>query len=459
MRKVFFLHAPKQDQNNNEILLVPLGLVALSNYLKDNGLECEIIHTGVERLLNPYFNLIDFLKEEDAKVVSLPLHWHQQSHSTISLAKQIRQNIPECKIILGGFTASFFHEEIMDKFQEIDFIIRGDSEQPLLNLVRSDFEEERLRLIPNLSWRSGKGIRHNPQTYTTSQKILDSLRFSDLISMKNGEAYSKTRINNPDSILSASEGIFYYNTGRGCPVNCSFCGGSNVSQCMINKRNKVMTISEDAILRELSAARESGMEIWYTCFDPFPYTHYYPRLFRKIRERGINLASQFECWALPTREFIDEFEKTFRKDLSQIIISPETGSDEVRKKNKGFFYTNKELLQCMNYINGKGISIVLYMTAGLPFEHKRDVAKTAKLIDYIKKKFDDVEINVLPIGIEPASPLFMNPEKYSVIAKRFSFSELEKIHEKEGDPNYETKELSAEEIKRLIRALQVRAQQ
>jgi hypothetical protein len=51
--------------------------------------------------------------------------------------KKIKAALPQTYILLGGFTASFFHEEIMRNFDGVDGIIRGEAEVPMLDLANS----------------------------------------------------------------------------------------------------------------------------------------------------------------------------------------------------------------------------------------------------------------------------------------------------------------------------------
>ena len=457
MSKIAFLHTSKQIDEKNEILIMPIGLIALANFIKENGFDSEIIHLNLEKELDSNFDLFSYLRKNNIRIFLLPLHWHQQSTSTIDLVKQIKNKIDNSIVILGGFTATYYSNEIMENFTEVDFIIKGDSEIPLLELFNSLFGDKDFASIPNLVWRNGSFVKNNHHTYVTTQEVIDALNFTDFSLVKNYEIYNKIRINNLDSMSSRDiDKMFYYNTGRGCPINCSFCGGSNISQKIINGRGSIIKISDSSVLRELKKAKSNNLKIWYTCFDPTPKTNYYPNLFKKIRDAHIDISLQFECWALPSKKFIDEFKDTFSDEHSQIIISPETGSNKIRKLNKGFYYTNRQLFDCLEYLVKKDIDIVLYFTAGLPFESKNDILETAKVIKYIKKKYEDskIEINVLPIGIEPVSPLFLDTDKYGIISKKFSFLELYETHKHIDDPEYETSLLSKNEIKKFIAALQ-----
>ena len=76
----------------------------------------------------------------------------------IETCKKIREIHPKAYIVLGGNTASFFHDEIIRDFPCVDGVIRGDGEVPLLELVRKvKAGENDLSGVPNLTWRNAEG--------------------------------------------------------------------------------------------------------------------------------------------------------------------------------------------------------------------------------------------------------------------------------------------------------------
>ena len=93
---------------------MPVGLLAMADFLVKNGKSCEIVNLGVESIVDDQFDIIKYIKDSNAKVVAISLHWHYQSFDVIELAKKIKGGLPHIDIVLGGFNASFFAEEIME---------------------------------------------------------------------------------------------------------------------------------------------------------------------------------------------------------------------------------------------------------------------------------------------------------------------------------------------------------
>lgn len=160
---------------------MPLGLPALCWRLTRAGSSSQIMHLTVEELLDPDFVI------PKAKFIALDLHWHPQTYRVIETARLIKQSLPEVKILLGGFTASLFANEIMTGFPEIDFIIKGDAEVPLVELCQG----RALKDIPNLVWREGGKVRENPRNYVIDQNTFDELEYFHLDLISHHEVYDR----------------------------------------------------------------------------------------------------------------------------------------------------------------------------------------------------------------------------------------------------------------------------
>jgi radical SAM superfamily enzyme YgiQ (UPF0313 family) len=346
----------------------------------------------------------------------------------MAMVDKIKSARPGIKTILGGLTASFFSGEIMRRSKNVDFIIRGDAEVPLLGLMkemskrRPDFFS-----VPNLTWRNNGKIIHNEHRYVAGEADMDELDFSNFSLMKNFPLYSKTPVTLPryskDALNKYS--TFYLCVGRGCPVNCVFCGGSRLSQRIINKRDKFVFRARENVLETIRDAVRAGTDLLYISFDPSPDRRYYMELFKSMRKEKIETSLAFECWSLPTHEFIDEFKKTFGKGIySKIVLSPECASERLRKLNKGFFYTNSGLLDALQYLKEKRIFAEIYFSYPLPYETAEEVHSTGAFIELIKKKIGGhCAILAQDFGFDPASPIYTDPAKYNMTRKAGSFSD------------------------------------
>ena len=137
MKAITLIHASKPQQGDGNILLLPMGLNALANFLNENNYATEILHLQLEKAVDPQFNLIKYLKFHKRQIIGFDLHWHYQTFSVLTAVRNVKSMLPESIIILGGFTASFFARDIMSQFPDVDFVIKGDAEIPLLRLTQT----------------------------------------------------------------------------------------------------------------------------------------------------------------------------------------------------------------------------------------------------------------------------------------------------------------------------------
>jgi radical SAM superfamily enzyme YgiQ (UPF0313 family)/collagenase-like PrtC family protease len=438
--RIAFVHVSDTVTN-----LLPLGMIALANLARSSGFSVELIHLGLEKRLDPDFSLSDYLKEKAYTAACFSLHWFHQLGPVLKELRALKKEVKGMTTVLGGFTASYFASQLMYAEPGIDFIIRGDSEKPLVRLLKNLKQGSDQGSVPNLVYRDRGKIAMNPVSYVAESKDLDSLDFTGFSVIRNFREYLQ-RISLAGTIRYKN--VFYFSLGRGCSVDCSYCSGSKSSQRVVNSRQSVVFMSADAVLSHLKKLDSYDIDRLYFAFDPLPRSSYYPELFKKIRKAGLDFSIDFECFGLPARSFIDEFEKTFRRG-SNLIISPESGSEEIRKRNKGLFYSNSQLLKALSYMKKKDVAFILAFTAGLSYETRFDVLKTLAMINYIRRRFPDTGFAIEAIQMEPAAPRHLDSHKYEIDTDIGKFEDFSRIA-KDGSLGYRTGSFSEDEIRSIV---------
>ncbi len=438
-KKVAFIHVSDTTSN-----LLPLGMVALANMARNSGFSVELIHLGLEKKLDPDFILSDYLLKNGFVAACFSLHWFHQLKPVLKELRNLKKKSTAITTILGGFTASYFANQLISSEPGIDFIIRGDAELPLIELLKYLEKVSDLRNIPNLVYRDKGKIAMNPMTYVARSQDLDSLDFTGFFVIRNfREYFQRISLNN-----KWTENVFYFSPGRGCSVDCSYCSGSRSSQRIVNCRENVVFMSTDAAVSHLKKLDWYNIKRLYFAFDPLPKSSYYPELFKKIRKAGLEFRMDFECFGLPARSFVDEFKKTFCPG-STLIISPETGSEKVRKRNKGLFYPNSQLLKALSYLKKKKVDFMLAFTAGLSYENRFDMLKTLVMINYIRRRFPGTQFAIEAIQMEPAAPRYLDSNKYMISTDIEAFSDFIRLEETHC-LGYRTSSFSEDEIRSIV---------
>jgi len=442
-----FLHVPKLKNYYRPIdqfiwiNFLPMGLLGLADLLSRHQISTEVVHLGVEWIEDHHFSILDYLKEKNPKIVALDLHWHHQSYDVLEVARKVKEAFPSLYLLLGGFTASFFHEEILRNFDVVDGVIRGEAETPILELVRALIEGRGdLFSIPNLTWRRKGRVLVNPLSYVASEEDLNRLSFTNFPLLKNhstyiryiGQPFYVKRVSKERNfwMYSLKSPIFHLPVGRGCPVQCTWCSGNIPSQQTITGRKEVTFRGIEEVLRSVREALSYGYETFHICFDPYPRRpDYFLNLFSRIREERIQMECFFESFGLPTNDFIRSFKETFPGPKSLIALSPDVAPDRLRRFHKGNHYTNEDLIRCLEQLKNYGVFCDLFFTIGVPFEREEDLRQTIQLQKNIRSHYPNVRgIRTFTIEMEPGSPWHLDPEAFGIKTSLKNFMDFYHYH-------------------------------
>ncbi|MBS7652598.1 radical SAM protein [Candidatus Bathyarchaeota archaeon] len=432
MREVDFLfihpatHCRSSDPIGRDLvtfLVMPLGTIALADLLNRNGYSAVVYHTGIEQIQERGFRVEDIFKIYEPRVVGIDLHWFVHSYDAVRIAGIAKQN-SNARVVLGGFTASYFAEEILNRFECIDMVIRGDAERPLLELMRH-LEDEEFNEVPNLVYRENGIIKRSENKFVAGVDDLRELDYTSLGILHNHERYcrliSQSGDLDPYPWRVSVKRHTWLPLGRGCSVDCSYCGGGRKAHQLITGRAEPIFHPKQQVLETLSKFEELGFDSVYMDFDPYPDRRYYHELFEMIRREDIDISAQFLLWSLSDKSFIRDFRRTFNPLYSTLTVSPESGSEEVRMKNKGFYYTNDELTRWLEDAKEEAIPIEVYFSTGLSWETPETFEDTIRLGEKMIERYPIASIACNPLVLEPASPRYIAPEDFGLRIKFRSF--------------------------------------
>jgi len=205
--------------------LYPIGFASIAEYLERAGYRVRIVNLAVRMLNDKNFNAEVMLKRLRSPVFGIDLHWLVHAHGAIEVARLVKRYHPESKVVVGGFSASYYYRELLE-YPEVDYVLRGDStEEPLRELMDCIINRRQPETVPNLVWRDSQGrIRENPFSYIPTDLsnvmvnhygniIRSVIKYRDLASYTPFMNWSRYPIT---AVL----------TCRGCTQNCVVCGGS-----------------------------------------------------------------------------------------------------------------------------------------------------------------------------------------------------------------------------------------
>lgn len=396
-----------------------MGLLAIADLLDREGISTKIINYPLEQVLDRKFDLESVLKRTDFKICGIDLHWIMHSHGAMEIAKIVKKVNPNASIVLGGYTATYYHDEILQYYPIIDGIVRGEGEIPFLQYCQSILRGRGLDSVPNLSYRDPTNhIKNNPTTFLA--ETLDDLNFTNISLLQNGSKY----VEQSRKIMRMP---FNLCIGRGCPFNCPFCGGGRTAQLLLTKRENVLLRNPEKVIEDLHNVIDIykadsvffGHGIYPASFK------YWETLFALIRKEKFDLGADLEIWRLPfPKELWHSFSKTFRHTNSSISICPQTLSPIAQSKvrvlcDPTFSFPFEQIQKLVQNAHLFQIILRIWFTIGFPFQNFTDLLKdylfTLKLaIKYGSTRPNYVTILNDLVHISPASPAFETPDRFGI---------------------------------------------
>lgn len=421
-----------------------MGVLALAELADRTGYRTRVLHVGIERALDRRFSFAAYLRAHAPKVVGFSLQFHHGIVDTLRLVEEARRALPDTAIFLGGFTATYFSGEILEKTSAIDAIILGDGEQPFLKLLERVVKQENRDFsgIPNLAWRRNGQLTENEQSYCTDEETLNDMVYTRFDLLEHAHMYvdmpkAFIMTNLPaklnllfNRIVGADRsGIFWgLPVGRGCVGKCFYCGGGARAQWRISRRRGVIFTKPEKVIETIRGLKEFGFRGCYLSFDPHPWSQdYYVELFRLMREQQVEFNILFSAWGLPSRAFFEEFSRTAGPQ-SSVLISPETGSDRLRRKARGGGYTNAELLETLGHAEEFGVRTTVYFCIGVPGETEQDFEETVALKNRILTEFQHARAEAFLIEVEPGAPWHEKADEFEIDLKRRELGDFIRDH-------------------------------
>ena len=431
--------------------MYPIGFMTMSTHLEDAGFKTRIVNLAVQMLQSKKFDAEKRIKDLDAKVYAIDLHWLPHAHGAIEVAKLVKKYHPDAMVEIGGFSASYFYEELIQR-PEVDMVMRGDStEIPHVKLMQTLDSGGNLADVPNLTWKDKEGRIHvNEISFVPEDLDWVKFDYGTVIksTLRNRDIKGALPWLDWDKLPLTS--VF---TVRGCSYNCAECGGSHDANKRFLCRRKPAFRSPEKLAEDMSAIQDYLKSPIFVIGDPRQGGNdYAERLFKAIKERDIDNHIAFEIFQ-PAGE---EFFKMAQHSMGEYSMefSPDS-HDEVVRYAMGKGYDNKSIENTVSsaFQNGCVRFDLFYMT-GLP-EQTRESAmnsvKASRVMWDLVKKEDRLFIYNAPFApfVDPGSRAFENPDKWGY---KFFARTLEEHRQLLDNPSwkhvlsYETKWMTRDDI-------------
>uniref|UniRef100_A0A7C4D118 Radical SAM protein n=1 Tax=Ignisphaera aggregans TaxID=334771 RepID=A0A7C4D118_9CREN len=441
-----------------QYIQVPQGTLSVADYLDRNGFKVMVDNLGERMLYDEKFDAKSYLRSINSEVYAIEWHWYVHGQGAIEVAKLCKTLHPESLVVMGGLTATIFHEEIIRTFHFIDVVIRGEAEKPFYELLKRYENREKVDdSIPNITFRNNDKIVSTP--IMKPSEDLDEFEFTrlDLLEPKNS-------IYTPGTTPHFSMSIC-----RGCLYNCTTCGGSAYTYRRYFGREKPAFRSPEKLVEDVEKLVEQDVRCIGLLQDPrMAGKSYWEKLFSLLREEDPDVERlAMDIFRPVDEEYVQCLSRT-RLPIT-LNISPDSGSYEVRK-HQGRDYTNEQLLETIKLCHKYHIPVTVFFMIGLAKEDFTTIEETWMLWEKLssldreaisKGIFRHLE-PFIPIAgpimghmiqLDPGSLGFDYPEKYGykilyrTLREHLKILAMPSWHQRF---NYETELLNKEAIINLI---------
>ncbi|MCL5291868.1 MAG: TIGR04190 family B12-binding domain/radical SAM domain protein [Actinobacteria bacterium] len=429
---IIFFHAPSvYDFRKNAIMygpvsdlvpsgpifeMYPIGFATLAEYLERHGFRVKTVNLAVLMLKKPNFNVETYLQGLEARIFGIDLHWMPHCHGSIEIARILKRHHSSTPIIFGGYSSTYFADELLCGYPEIDFIMKGDStEEPLaefltlLKMGSTDFTS-----VPNLSWRDKTGaVNHNPIAWVpddidhvslnyrhSMRQVIRSLDFFGVLPFESWARYP---------ITAAL-------TCRGCTCACNTCGASAAVFKRVFNRKKVAYRDPEMLAADMACIQETIKGPIFVLGDIRQAGDDYSDAFLKaLKRRRIKNQVGIEFFKPPPEAFFEKLEDALPH--YSIEISVESHDDEVRRAF-GKHYTMKEVEESIGHALKHDVERVdLYFMTGLPKQTASSVIETIEYSRWLYERlgFDKrllVFTSPMAPFLDPGSEVYEHPERH-----------------------------------------------
>ena len=384
---------------NSQYVHLNVAVRYLKKYVEKNSdIKLDIYETNIN---NQLMNIIKDLFEKQPDMIIFSTYiWNKEY--VFSITKELKKILPDVKIALGGPEVSYEWDKIMAENQEIDYIFTGEGEKVLLNFFTKDISE-----VKGVVYREGDNLKYNG-----IEPLIENL---DIIPFP----YD-------DEELQDRTKIFYYESSRGCPFNCSYCMSSidkSVRYYSVDRTKEDLKRFIDSPIkllkfvdRTFNLSKEKYMAIWRFLLENY--------------KEGITF--HFEINANIFDDETLDFLETVPKGYFQFEIGVQT-IDAQAMKSIGRINKLEKLEYNIRRIS-RNIHLHLDLIAGLPYE---TYDKFRESFDYVHRlKPEMIQLGFLKLlkgtkmydEREKYGYKYFSKPPYEVFSNEFiSFAEMVKL--------------------------------
>lgn len=367
----------------------PLGLLYIAaNLRKHRNDEVKVVDAFCLNLDGDQLVELAVKESPDVFGMNCSTHTFLQAIETI---RKVSERLPDTTIILGGYHATFTAEQILREYQFIDYIIKGEAEEAIIDLLECIESGRGPDKVAGISYLDD-GVHVSNDIAIIED--LDALPMPDR-KMLSGVEYGYAMRGIPLTFGKFTT----MSTSRGCPFNCSYCS------CAAFSLRKWRYRSAENVVDEMQLLYDEGYRNVVLVDDNFTQREdRVVKICNMIRERGIKM--RFYCEGRVNNASPSMLKAMKKAGFDVIYFGAESASETVLD-----YYNKKirpaQIVTAVENAKEADMIVVTSFILGAPVESEDDIRKTIEMIARLRPHA--VEINILDYLV--GTPLWQQKEK------------------------------------------------
>lgn len=318
--------------------------------------------------------LLKAIKKTKPKIIGLSAMSFQYK-TALSIARFLRNNFPDKKIILGGYHATTAYKDIGgEDWKYLDFLVRGEGESSfneLLNYLETN--KGNLRDIMGISYKNNNKVIHNKNR---ANEDLASLKIPKRdVRLWKGYHFFGNRLETVE-------------TSRGCLMNCKFCS----IRKMYGKTFRKYKL--ERVIKDLIDVKKRGVKSVFFVDDNITLdierVKELCRLIIKNKLNNISYSAQVSSFGIAKDRSLSKLMSNAGFDF--VFLGIENISDKnLRYLEKGSVLENSK--KAIRYLHDNNIAILGGFVLGNPDDKLEDIKKNFEFAN--ENKLEDIMPQIL----------------------------------------------------------------
>lgn len=341
---------------NSEVVREEIGLGIITSFLRQAG--HEVLLTRV----NPENIDLDEIVEFNPEIVGFTAY-RKDKNSLIKVSKKLRELLKESYICAGGLLPSYYPEELLNETNDIDFVVIGEGEITMLNVVKSIENKEEFTNI------KGIAFKHNNKVVVNSQQ--EPIKDMDILPFQSRDLLLKHNIK-----------YAYLSGSRGCKKQCTFCNSRSFWNGWKGKTISKLVDEVEYIVNEFNIHTFKILDGSFEDSNIYSKNERVMAFANEVLKRKLDISYHINLRAESYKLFTEDDIQTLKKSgLICVFIGIESGNQE----DLSLYGKSARLVDCSNALSFFKKHDIYVEIGFINFNPYSTIDRLSQNVDFLEK--------------------------------------------------------------------------